>query len=210
MNINKYNTIILDCDGVIFDSNFLKIEAFSKTYDELGFGKTQIDKFINFMKNNFGISRYKFAEYFITEILKKDFDKILYENIIDLYSKKSYELYFEAKFTKYLLKFIDVYKDKNLFIASGGDEKELNEIFRLRKIDKYFKVIYGSPKKKSKIVKDIVKKYKNSLMIGDAKSDMLAAREAEIDFIFMKEYSTNKKIEKEYNLNSINNLGDLI
>lgn len=210
MNIDKYDTIILDCDGVIFDSNFLKIEASSQAYKELDFSKTEINKFVDFMKNNFGISRYKFAEYFITKILNENYNEELFEKIIKLYSKKSYELYFKAKYTKCLLEFLETNKDKNLFIASGGDEKELNEIFKLKKIDKYFKAIYGSPKKKSKIVKEIVKEHNNSLMIGDAKSDMLAAKEAHIDFIFMREYSTNNKIEKEYSLKSINNLGDLI
>ena len=28
INIQKYETIILDCDGVIFDSNNLKLDAF--------------------------------------------------------------------------------------------------------------------------------------------------------------------------------------
>lgn len=210
MNIDKYDTIILDCDGVIFDSNFLKIEAFSSTFEELGFNKIHIDKFINFMKNNFGMSRYRFAEYFIVDILERNFDKILFEKIIKLYSKKSYELYLKAAFTKNLLEFLEKYKHKNLFIASGGDEKELNEIFKRRKIDKYFRTIYGSPKKKNDIVKEIVEEYNNSVMIGDAKSDMLAAKEAGIYFIFMREYSTNKKIEKKYNLKSINHLGDLI
>ena len=210
MNINKYDTIILDCDGVVFDSNFLKIEAFAKTYEELSFSKDKIKEFVSYMKNNFGISRYKFAEYFINDILQKNFDIMLYEKIINLYSKKSFELYLDANFTNKLLEFLGKYRNKNLFIASGGDEKELNKIFKIRKIDKYFKAIHGSPKKKNEIVKDIVQKYRNSIMIGDAKSDMLAAKEAEIDFIFMREYSTNKKLENEYTLKSINNLGDLI
>jgi len=210
MNIKKYNTIILDCDGVIFDSNFLKIEAFRKTYDELGFSKTQIDKFVDFMKNNFGISRYKFAEYFIIEILNKKFDQMLFKNIIELYSKKSYELYFEANFTKYLLEFLDKYKDKNLFIASGGDQKELRKVFGKRDLDKYFVDIFGSPTKKSEIVKSIVLQNENSIMIGDAKSDMQAAKENNIDFVFMGDYSTNKAMQKDTSLNSINNLGDLI
>ncbi len=33
MNLKKYDLIILDCDGVIFNSNLLKIEAFKKSID---------------------------------------------------------------------------------------------------------------------------------------------------------------------------------
>jgi HAD superfamily hydrolase (TIGR01549 family) len=210
MNIDKYNTIILDCDGVIFDTNLLKIKAFEDTLLYLNFSEDKVDKFINYFQNNFGISRYKLINYFIIEILSQKFDNILYEKILELYSKKSFNLYLKADLTKYLIKFLEQYKNKNLFIASGGNEEELNEIFKLRKIDKYFKAIYGSPKSKSEIVKNIVKEYKNSLMIGDAKSDMLAANKNKIDFIFMSEYSTSQEMKNIKNLKTIKNLGDLI
>jgi HAD superfamily hydrolase (TIGR01549 family) len=105
---------------------------------------------------------------------------------------------------------LEFYKDKNLFVASGSNEEELKEIFKIREINKYFISIYGSPKKKSDIVKEIVKKYPNSIMIGDANSDMNAAKEVKIDFIFMRDYSTNEELKKRDDLVIINNLGDVI
>jgi len=47
-------------------------------------------------------------------------------------------------------------------------------------------------------------------MIGDAKSDMLAAKTNNIDFIFMKQYCTDKNMLQENNIKNIYNLGDLI
>ena len=47
-------------------------------------------------------------------------------------------------------------------------------------------------------------------MIGDAKSDILAANESKIDFIFMSDYSTSEELKKDKSLSSIENLGDLI
>ncbi len=210
MNLNKYDTIILDCDGVVFDSNLLKIKAFEKTLLELNFDREKIDEFIEYFKNNFGLSRYKLIEYFIKDILKIGFDKSLYNKILQNYSKKTFELYLEANFTKDLIRFLEFYKNKNLFIASGSDEKELKEVFKRRKIDKYFIDIFGSPKKKSEVVKNIVKIYPNSVMIGDALSDMNAAKDSGIDFIFMKEYSVNEEMKKRDDLMVINNLGELI
>jgi len=168
------------------------------------------EEFIQYFKNNFGISRYKLAKYFIEEILKQNFDIILFDNIVKIYSQRSFELYKQANFTKKLLSFLEFYKDKNLFVASGSNEEELKEIFKIREINKYFISIYGSPKKKSDIVKEIVKKYPNSIMIGDANSDMNAAKEVKIDFIFMRDYSTNEELKKRDDLVIINNLGDVI
>ena len=210
MNINKYDTIILDCDGVIFDSNYLKINAFEQTLKELNFEKKYIKEFVNYFKNNFGISRYKLAQYFIKDIIGQFNNNMLYEEIINLYSKKSFELYKKASFTERLLEFLKKYQNKNLFIASGSDEEELREIFKLKKIDKYFINIFGSPKNKSDIVGEIVKKNKNSIMIGDAFSDINATIKNNIDFIFMSQYSTNEELKRRNDLVIINNLGELI
>ena len=210
MNLNKYDTIILDCDGVVFDSNLLKIKAFEKTLLELNYDKLKVEKFTEYFKNNFGVSRYRLVEYFLSDILKVGFDELIYNKILDKYSKKSFELYKNADLTKDLINFLEFYKDKNFYIASGSKEKELKEIFKIRKIDKYFKAIYGSPKKKSEIIKDIVKNHPNSVMIGDAMSDMIAAKEAKIDFIFMRDYSTNEELKNKDDLVTISNLGDLI
>jgi phosphoglycolate phosphatase-like HAD superfamily hydrolase len=47
-------------------------------------------------------------------------------------------------------------------------------------------------------------------MIGDAMSDMLAAKESSIDFIFMSDYSTSDEMKQDKSLKTIKNLGDLI
>ena len=155
MNFNEYDTIILDCDGVVFNSNMLKVRAFEETLGEFGFDKKQISDFLVFFKNNFGVSRYKLIEYFIKNILKINFDKVLYESILENYSNKSFNLYLKVTFTDHFFEFIDKYKNKNLYIASGSSENELRKIFRIRKIDQYFIDIYGSPTPKV----DIIYKY---------------------------------------------------
>ncbi len=135
MNISNYDTIVLDCDGVIFDSNYLKIDAFQdalKEYDEV-----IVDSFLEYFKNNFGTSRYKLAKDFIEEFLNMDFDENLYQEILDNYSKNCILLYEKADTTKDFFQFIEKYKDKNLFVASGSDQKELREVFEQRDLSKY-------------------------------------------------------------------------
>jgi len=208
MNISNYETIILDCDGVIFDSNYLKIDAFQdalKAYNEV-----IVDSFLEYFKNNFGTSRYSLSKVFIEEFLNIDFDENLYQEILDNYSKNCVSLYNKANTTKNFFQFIEKYKYKNLFVASGSDQEELREVFEQRDLSQYFIEILGSPEKKSNIVKNIVSININTVMIGDAMSDLLAAKENNIDFIFMKDYSTNKKMKQDNSIISIQNLGDLI
>jgi HAD superfamily hydrolase (TIGR01549 family) len=208
MNLNKYETIILDCDGVILDSNFLKLDAFRDALSN--FDKNVIDDFINYFKNNFGTSRYTLVRVFIKEFLKQDFDENLYDCILKKYSQNCVLLYGKSHITKDFIKFVEIYKNKKLFVASGSDQKELRNVFKNRNLDKYFVDIFGSPTKKSEIVKSIVLETKNVVMIGDALSDMQAAQESGIDFIFMSEYSTNDTMKKDKSIKNINNLGDLI
>jgi HAD superfamily hydrolase (TIGR01549 family) len=207
MHINNYKTIILDCDGVIFDSNNLKIDAFRDALNE--FDVVIVDAFIKYFKNNFGTSRYHLLRVFIEVFLKQDFDEKVYRDMLARYGQNCVILYDKSELTKYLLKFLNKYSDKNIFVASGSDQEELRVVFKNRNLDKYFVGIFGSPTKKSELVKNIVSKNKNTVMIGDAKSDMLSAQNNKIDFIFMSEYSTNSDMKKDSSLNSIRNLGDL-
>jgi HAD superfamily hydrolase (TIGR01549 family) len=208
MTLDKYEAIILDCDGVIFDSNNLKLNAFRNILSN--YNEDIVNKFIEYFKNNFGTSRYHLAKVFIEEFLKQEFNEELYQKILDSYSKKCVLLYEKADITINFFEFIDKYKDKNLFVASGSAEDELRRMFEIRKLDNYFVEIFGSPTKKTEIVKNIVKENKNTVMIGDAKSDMLAAKENNIDFIFMSEYSTNEEMINDKNLCIVNNLGCLM
>jgi HAD superfamily hydrolase (TIGR01549 family) len=208
MNLNEYEIIILDCDGVIFDSNTLKLDAFRDALND--FGKDLVEEFIEYFKNNFGTSRYHLVRVFIEEFLKQEFDEILYQDILKKYGQNCVALYEKSNTTKDFLRFIDTYKNKKLFVASGSDQEELRIVFKNRELAKYFVCIFGSPIKKSEIVKEIVTLNTNAVMIGDAKSDILAAKENKIDFIFMSDYSTNDEMKEDISLNRINNLGELV
>ena len=80
MKIEDYEVLIFDCDGVILDTNKLKVSAFKKVLNE--FGISHVQKFLNYFKRNFGRSRYIHVKYFIEDILKRTFDEELYNRIL--------------------------------------------------------------------------------------------------------------------------------
>lgn len=210
MNLEQYNIIILDCDGVIFDSNNLKIEAFKNSLNE--YDSKIVEKFIDYFKENFGTSRYNLTRVFIEKFLEIEFSQNLYQKILEDYGIECVKLYTQASFTTKFIDFIDFYKNKKLYVASGSDELELNRVFKQRKIRSNFEKVYGSPISKTILVEKITKenKDKNIVMIGDAKSDYLATKDNNIDFIFMKDYSTSQDMKNNNSLITIDNLGDLI
>lgn len=208
MNLKNYEIVILDCDGVIFDSNSLKINAFRSVL--VNFDKILVDSFIKHLRNNFGTSRFHLIKVFIEDFLKEKKSNKLFDEILDDYCKECVKLYGKAKFTTKLIEFLEHYRGKSFFVASGSDETELKNVFKDRKLDKYFIDIYGSPTNKNQIVNNILLQGRNAVLIGDSKSDLLAAQENNINFIFMSEYTTSEEMMEIKNLNTIFNLGDLI
>jgi HAD superfamily hydrolase (TIGR01549 family) len=99
------------------------------------------------------------------------------------------------------------YKRYNLHIVSGADEKDLKYICNNLDLTKYFLSINGSPKIKSKIVKEILEnnnyKKEETILIGDSINDYEAARDNKVEF-----YGYNNNQLKE-NHNYINNFKGL-
>ena len=94
-------------------------------------------------------------------------------------------------------------KNTTKYVASGSDQSELRDVFKLRGIDHYFESIYGSPKSKNDLVEDIhrVNQDKSILLIGDSEADYIAAASSSIDFLFVSRYSMDN--EKMSNLSKV-------
>jgi phosphoglycolate phosphatase-like HAD superfamily hydrolase len=214
--LDKYDVIIFDCDGVLLDVNLLKCEAFGKAVED--YPSAIIEDFVNYCKKTFGISRYVKFKAFLSDFAKEDFDENKYNNLLRNYAAICKEIYCIADITpsceKLLFKLIN--DNKNLYVASGSDEEELNEAFNKRNLNNYFKKIYGSPKTKLECT-SVILKYninKRIVFIGDAISDMKTAKEYNIDFIYMSKYTVQSekqdKLCREGAIKVIDTLEDLI
>lgn len=189
--INQYDIIIFDCDGVILDVNLLKSEAFGKVVE--GYSEDIRNSFVEYCKKTFGISRYvKFKDFF-SKFANEQFDEEKYLKFLSDYSDLCKEIYKYADITPGCLNLLSNLNalNKKVYVASGSDEKELNEVFIHRGLDKYFNGIYGSPKSKSECVIQILKENEkgNTILIGDALSDLNTTKEHKIDFIYMSKYT---------------------
>ena len=69
MDLDKYQTIIFDCDGVILNSNFQKIEAYRNTALRYGASENQADQLAQHHIKLTGISRYVKFKYFLMILL---------------------------------------------------------------------------------------------------------------------------------------------
>lgn len=197
--LSHYDIVIFDCDGVLLDTNYLKIEAFGKAVEE--YPLNIVDKFKEHCKLTFGISRYiKFKEFF-SDFAKEPFDENKYNHLLNNYASLCSKLYTKAEFTPGSVELLSRLNCKNrkLFVASGSDEIELRDCFQKRNISKYFCGIYGSPKTKNKCIEEIllINPNKSVVFIGDSLSDMNSAIENRIDFIYMSQFTVQSKEQDE-------------
>lgn len=189
--LSNYDLYIFDCDGVILNSNQLKITAMEQAlYEYLGEHK-KLNECLEYFKKNFGTSRFNHVNVFVSEILalpeREKFNA--YNEILSSYSQQCKALYLTAELTPGVIEFIQGLSGKK-YIASGSEQNELVEIFKKRELDIYFEKILGSPEKKVNLVSNIIKdKPCNAVMFGDAISDMNAAIDNNIDFIAYLPYS---------------------
>ena len=184
--MKNVKNIIFDFDGVILDSIPVKTEAFRKLF--FSFSEDKVNELVAFHIKNGGMSRYKKIEYFFTQILNESITNKDVLKYAEIYSQITKE---ELAQKKYLiedsLNFIkENYKNYKMHIASGADEKDLKYICYKLELEEYFLSINGSPKIKSEIVKDILKKnnYKKeeTILIGDSIIDYKAAKKNNIEF----------------------------
>ena len=194
--LNKYNIILFDFDGVIVDSDNIRINAFRKTLKK--YDNIYVDQFIEYHNNNGGISRYVKFEYFksLTGASNEELDKWLLK-----YSEYCFQMMSDKNILiDEIINLISSLNNlkKELFVVSASDQNELRKLLDIYGLTKCFKFIYGSPLSKTNNISNLLKKFKydpnETVLIGDSINDYDAAIDNKISFLgfgneFIKKYT---------------------
>lgn len=213
--IDAYKTAIFDCDGVIFDSNYLKEKGFERI--ALAYG----DRVLNLMKNRLiemqGETRYKHFEYLIKVIQNEGIEPPNMTYLLDKYSMICRECYLSCNMSQRLAEIKKINNNWEWLVISSSDQKELQEVFAERNIKNLFdKGIYGSPRSKIEIVEDINKSSdlrRPVVMFGDSHMDIELAKKYGYDIVFVSDWSSMKGWEnvcKKNMLMSIKNIDSIM
>lgn len=211
--MKKYKSLIFDCDGVILNSNKIKTLSFKHSLKD--FNNNAVNEFIIYHKTNGGISRYAKIKYFLEEILPKydsnfDISENEYYKILENYSKHCRSYLCECEVTKGLEVLKKNTKGISWLIVSGGDQEELRDVFKHKKLNHLFDGgIYGSPDSKDQIIKRELKsqniKYP-ALFFGDSKLDHIAAKKNNLDFIFVTKWTEFESYNNYCDMNSLSKI----
>lgn len=188
--VSDYQSLILDVDGVIFDSNTLKENNIRAVAAEFLTGD-RLSEFINYFIGGNGIPREtKIAAFFGQ-------DSAEYHQVLEAYNALNGQTLYTVAQTKGAGHFLKKYSGMSIWAVSGGAENEVKELFNRNQLTKYFKGIHGGPVSKKEYLQ-LIDPPAPVLYVGDSKVDHETARHTGTDFCFMYAYTQFHDWEKYF------------
>ena len=205
--------VVLDLDGVILKSNQIKAEAFRELFKDYS---TYGDEIVSLHYRRGGMARHEKLNTIITIILGETSDSERLIRLSDEYEEIVKEQMLNCEFADGAFDFIkNASINYELFIASGTPEQELKGLICNRGINHFFTGVFGSPRGKGEILRDILE-MRNLLpnqvvFIGDSIDDYIGAQHTGVEFIgIVNNLNENSLNEMTGNIKLlVSNLGKL-
>jgi len=206
-DLSHYKTIVLDCDGVVLNSNQTKIDAYYNTAKRMGGSDAQAQAFVDYHIKLGSIPRNDKIRYYITEILQQPLTPELFQAFMDTFTVILDETLMQCAVAPDLLNLKAATRQAQWMLMSGGDQAELRQIFPRRGLAHLFELgIYGGPTKKNEHLAALIADGSiqfPALFIGDSRFDHQASTGAGLDFIFVADWTDMPDWQAYCQLNKI-------
>ena len=185
--------LVLDCDGVILDTNAMKTAAFGDVLRAVGHPAPVVDAFSAYQRGQFGRSRYRLFEDFFERFAGRTAVPGEMDDLLVRFAARCREGYARAKLTAGAEAFLDRAAGLALFICSGSDQAELRAVFAERGLSDRFEAILGSPTAKADNLRSLAKRGDLDIVgfVGDAVADHAAAAACGVPFAFVSGYAAD-------------------
>lgn len=200
---------IFDCDGVILNSNKLKLSALRLCLESIGSPLIFIEWAVAEFKKNFGRTRINHFDIFFRHAQTTGYcvsKKLMSEAMLH-YSHNVVQLYQDCEVIEETKRHIqNLPRNCLIFVVSASDESELRALLPIKCSKLYFKNIYGGPLSKVENIKTVlnITKSEKAFFYGDAVQDARAAMSTGIHFFGLKKYSADQKSLEDFcNLNDL-------
>ena len=204
--INNVKSIIFDCDGVILNSNQVKKEAYYRVALSY-YGDRLANLLIEYLEKNTGNPREHFFTHFIKNIVPSGTLGPSAEELVLEVGEEIHKGLMECEISHSLFDLRENTPDLKWLVVSGGVQNELRDVFFKRSLLNLFDGgIYGGPMTKDEILNSLIKENNLEfpvLFLGDSKYDYEVANRANIDFLFVSEWSDFKEWRNYCNKNKI-------
>lgn len=195
-SLNNFDLIIFDSDGIVLNSNHLKVETFYEISNEIN-EKDFHSKILDFINANQNATRVEIISFIINlnNKLNDKEDEIKLLKYLKFYSDSIVKKLSKAEINRNIIQLKkNSFKNKWL-VLTAGDQKETIDIYKERNLYSLFEHgIFGSPNTKQENIFFINKNIfnlenKKILFIGDSIKDAIIAKKNNFEFIYVKEWS---------------------
>lgn len=173
--------LVFDCDGVLLDSVPVKTRAFGRLAEP--YGEAAREKFVSYHTAHGGVSRFKKFEWFFREFLGREITPEESELWADKFVEYALEEVRACATIPGALETLKTWHGKlPEYVCTGAPGDETASVLAERDMLKYLDGVFGSPPPKAQNLAIIARDYarlspENILMVGDASTDLEAARE---------------------------------
>jgi phosphoglycolate phosphatase-like HAD superfamily hydrolase len=186
IDYNSISILAFDFDGVILQSADIKNDAYYELFQDIR--EEDRKRVLEYHIHHPGIERRIKIELLLSNVLNREFTDDDINALLTRYQGLVRERLLMCPEVPGIKNFLEEMQEKlPLYVVSAAPEREVKEICTTRSYTGYFKGIYGAPKKKTDILKNIASREKvkasSVLFIGDRSSDQTAANNASISFL---------------------------
>jgi phosphoglycolate phosphatase-like HAD superfamily hydrolase len=202
MAFQAYKLIIFDSDGVILNSNTIKLRSFMALAASVG-SSEDAEKISTIITNSKALTRYEIIAIIHNLSTQKSYsNKSCYNDLLDRFSNLTYSSLLTCDLDAgiYMLKHQS--PSSYWVVLTAGDQQETENLYRERGIINLFSGgIYGAPISKQTNLERILeasnaRNLHETLMLGDSYSDAELAFAYNIDFALIRHWSHCSKAEE--------------
>jgi HAD superfamily hydrolase (TIGR01549 family) len=193
IDLKQYKTLVLDCDGVVLNSNKTKVNAYFEVAKRNGGTDAQAQALVDHHVQKGSFPRNGKIEYYLKEILKQDVTDEVMQQYMHTFEEFLDKALMECEVSQGLIPLRNESLHTKWMMLSGGDQRELRTIFARRNLADLFDAgIFGGPDTKDLV---LAREKANgnlqlpALFIGDSKYDFEAATRAGLDFVFLSDWT---------------------
>lgn len=184
--MTAYNWHVFDCDGVLLDTNGVKSRAFYEA--ALPYGEEAAKALVAYHQRAGSIGRDARWRYFFSEILHMTPSTDEFDACMNLCSERVREGTENAALLPGVRAYLEAIGPERCAVVSGIESYELWQILKSHDLLRYFTGAWGGPRTKPVLLRDLLRVGDlclPALYYGDTEDDLLAARNAGLDFVWV-------------------------
>ena len=189
---------MLDCDGVVLNSNKIKVDAYYGVAKRMGGSDADAKAFVHHHVTKGSFPRNGKIEYYLKQIVKQPIIAETVQQYLEAFEDILDKSLMQCEIAPALLALKKATPQAPWMLLSGGDQAELRRVFPRRNIKncnlaQMFEAgIFGGPDQKDDV---LAREIANgnvqlpALFLGDSKYDHQAATKAGLDFVFLSDWT---------------------